>query len=392
MSSTPNAVIDLFSGVGGLSLGAARAGFSLALAVEKDSHIIEAHKKNFHGCKHLQGNLMEFSGNKLLEEAGISKKELAGVIGGPPCQGFSYIGRRCAKDSRNLLFIRFFELVAEMNPCFFMAENVPGIMEDSHEHIRKSAYALVPNFNILSPIRVKASDYGAPTKRERYFFIGVRKDLNVLLEEGDFMPSLSIQKIDVKTALKGLPTTIKDTWKTEELGWRCVRTQSNSYFWDRIQGNIPQGMGEKEALEKYENGRVSGCLGTKHGKETSGRYAKLGAGAQDKISKSTRLRLNDYCPTLRAGTGPDKGSYQAVRPIHPTEPRVITPREAARLQGFPDWFRFDASKWHSFRMIGNSVSPLVSEILLRTIKNKIETKNTPVSRKVIYDQLASLTR
>ncbi|MFX7922723.1 DNA cytosine methyltransferase, partial [Acinetobacter baumannii] len=64
-----------------------------------------------------------------------------------------------------------------------------------------------------------------------------------------------------------------------------------------------------------------------------------------------------FCPTLRAGTGPERGSYQAVRPIHPTSPRVITPREASRLQGFPDWFQFHPTKWHSFRQIGNSVSP-----------------------------------
>ncbi|MFS9669280.1 DNA cytosine methyltransferase, partial [Klebsiella pneumoniae] len=64
------------------------------------------------------------------------------------------------------------------------------------------------------------------------------------------------------------------------------------------------------------------------------------------------------------------GSYQAVRPIHPTSPRVITPREAARLQGFPDWFQFHPTKWHSFRQIGNSVSPIVAEHIMRVLARK----------------------
>ncbi|MCL0160516.1 DNA cytosine methyltransferase, partial [Klebsiella pneumoniae] len=103
----------------------------------------------------------------------------------------------------------------------------------------------------------------------------------------------------------------------------------------------------------------------------------------DKISRSQRLDPNGFCPTLRAGTGSDKGSYQAVRPIHPTQARVIAPREAARFHGFPVWFRFHPTKWHRFRQIGNSVSPLVSEAMLLPIYNyclsvKKELSNTMV--------------
>lgn len=90
-------------------------------------------------------------------------------------------------------------------------------------------------------------------------------------------------------------------------------------------------------------------------------------GKKDAISKAVRLAADGFCPTLRAGTNREKGSYQAVRPIHHILPRVITPREAARLQGFPDWFVFHRTKWHSFRQIGNSVSPIVAEFLLKAV-------------------------
>ena len=92
---------------------------------------------------------------------------------------------------------------------------------------------------------------------------------------------------------------------------------------------------------------------------------------QDRISKSTRLDPQGFCPTLRAGTGPEKGSFQAVRPIHYQYSRVITPREAARLQGFPDWSKLPDTIWHGFRQIGNSVSPIAAERVLSAIFQKL---------------------
>jgi DNA (cytosine-5)-methyltransferase 1 len=101
------------------------------------------------------------------------------------------------------------------------------------------------------------------------------------------------------------------------------------------------------------------------------RFSELEHGQQDIISKAYKLKPDGFCPTLRAGTGPDRGSYQAVRPIHYEASRVITPREAARLQGFPDWFEFHKTIWHSFRQIGNSVSPIVAEKILSVIHQRL---------------------
>jgi DNA (cytosine-5)-methyltransferase 1 len=94
-------------------------------------------------------------------------------------------------------------------------------------------------------------------------------------------------------------------------------------------------------------------------------------GEKDEISKTVRLKADGLCPTLRAGTDASRGSYQAVRPVRPTAARVITPREAARLQGFPDWFQFAPTKWHSFRQIGNSVSPFVAEAVLAVLADSL---------------------
>lgn len=120
-----------------------------------------------------------------------------------------------------------------------------------------------------------------------------------------------------------------------------------------------------EAIRRlHGENRVSGCVGTQHTDVVVERFKVLREGERDRPSRAVRLVRKGFCPTLRSGTGPERGSYQALRPVHPAEPRVITPREAARLQGFPDWFLFDPTKWHSFRQIGNSVSPILAEHVL----------------------------
>jgi DNA (cytosine-5)-methyltransferase 1 len=136
----------------------------------------------------------------------------------------------------------------------------------------------------------------------------------------------------------------------------------------------PEWLGSYEAKMILKEGRVSGLFTTNHATEVAKRYQDVQQGQTDPVSRSKKLAWDGLCPTLRAGTGSDKGSHQAVRPLHPEDGRVITVREAARLQGFPDWFTFHPTKWHSFRMIGNSVSPIVSKFLLGVIRQKL--KNT----------------
>ncbi len=362
-------VIDLYAGVGGLSLGSIRAGFDLALAVEWDKHAMKAHEINFPNNNHLNIDIAKLSGKKLLKEAGLAEGELDGLIGGPPCQGFSRIGSRDHLDPRNDLFVKFFKLVKECKPKFFVAENVLGILDDRYDIIRKTAFKQVKDdYVLLDPMKFKASDFGAPTSRERVFFIGYRRDSMSELTKENFEKQKVAEITTVAKALQGLPTRISSEWLSEEDSWRPVKPLSTPYFKKYVDGNIPTGMGDVEAVRKYkEEGLISGNFGTRHSPEVYKRYKALKPGQTDSVSRSVRLKKNGLCPTLRAGTGSDKGSYQAVRPIHPTAHRVITPREAARLQGFPDWFQFAPSKWHSFRQIGNSVSPVLSEKILKVV-------------------------
>ncbi|MFT5622317.1 MAG: DNA (cytosine-5)-methyltransferase 1 [Bacteroidia bacterium] len=363
-------VLDLFCGCGGFSLGAARAGFNVVAGVDFDKHAIATHARNFKQSEHLKLDICETTGTEILEQIGLDRSELTGIIGGPPCQGFSYMGSNNANDPRNQLFRRFYEIVAELKPQFFVCENVPGLLHEKYKHIRVEALAIVSDdYDIVGPVKMRASDYGAPTIRTRAFFIGTLKSSPIKFQESDFLPSSDIVATTVEDALVGLPKKINEAWQAEEQGWRTVRANlKKTYFTERALGVIPEGMGDVESMNRLKSKRqVSGCLGTVHLQRVIERFAEVPEGKSDKISRAPRLNRKGFCPTLRAGTGSDRGSFQAVRPIHPTENRVITPREGARLQGFPDWFRFDATKWHSFRQIGNSVSPIMAERVLYTI-------------------------
>jgi DNA (cytosine-5)-methyltransferase 1 len=358
-------LIDLFAGVGGLSLGGARAGFEIAGAVDINERVMEAHRRNFPNTHHLIDDLSKISGSELLRKLDVVKPD--GIIGGPPCQGFSVMGHRNATDDRNTLFSHFFRLVSEIRPRFFVAENVAGILDPNYSSIVASALEHVDSdYDVIRGIEVCASDFGVPTSRRRVLFIGTLPN-----ESGfnrDCFESRSRSKaVHVSDALFGLPV-VRSDWKAEDQGWRVVHGHAKTSFGKRLNGCVPTGVGCLESLERLrKHSEVSGCLGTAHTPDVKRRFKNLKQGSQDPISKCVRLRPDGFCPTLRAGTGPELGSYQAVRPIHPTSPRVITPREAARLQGFPDWFRFDATKWHSFRMIGNSVSPILAERILSQI-------------------------
>jgi DNA (cytosine-5)-methyltransferase 1 len=364
-------IIDLFAGAGGLSLGAARAGFTVKAAVELDKHAVATHSRNFPLSKHLALDVAKLAGEELLHLSDLKMGELDGLVGGPPCQGFSSMGNRDVADARNDLFAHFFRLVSETKPAFFVAENVPGILSERYDEVRSAALSLVPPaYRVLDPITVQANLYGAPTLRKRIFFIGyLPTRFSVELTKEHFGPPTQVEAAIVSMALQGLPTRIDCRWQSEEMGWRPATSCGGTFLASRITSSVPVGVGNAALMERYfDKGEVSGCMGTRHSDDLRRRYRALKYGETDAGTKSRRLDPNGYCPTLRAGTGAEKGSYQAVRPIHYSSARVITPREAARLQGFPDWFVFHSTKWHSFRQIGNSVSPIVAERILTPLQ------------------------
>ena len=370
-------VINLFSGAGGLSLGAKRAGFNIAGSVEIDPRAISVYNRNFPNTPFWEKDISTVSATEILKKFDLKVGEIDGIIGGPPCQGFSHMGQNNSKDSRNKLFTDFFQIVKDASPKFFLAENVPGILSPKNSKFIKQARSkLEDKYEILEPMKLVANEFGVPTKRKRIFFFGYLKDKINSIEPTDFEAE-NTKSVYVKDALKGLPEEINPHCLREEDGWREIERAVKGDFGSKLYEQIPDGVGDPKAITRLEEkSEVSGCLGTRHSKKVLDRYSKIKPGEIDHVSKSRRLNSKGFCPTLTAGTDSDKGSYQAVRPLHPTQNRVITPREAARLQGFPDWFQFHPTKWHSFRQIGNSVSPILAEHILSVIKKALQRSLT----------------
>ena len=349
-------VLDLFSGCSGLGLGAAKAGLRVVASIDHDAILTSSHEANFPGSSPILADIASLSGVGLRNRLGVS---IDGIIGGPPCQGFSEIGRAAPDDPRKYLLDHFFRLVDELRPRFFLMENVRGLLfEKNRPFLDRALGRVAASYRIVGPFHIDASDYGAATRRPRVFVIGY--------DAKHFEP-LSLEH--VRAAQRPAATVrdaIEDLGEASEVGsddagfdfWRHARTGEISNYARRLR--------ERRAL-------FTGHRRTPHLPSVSSRFSTVAPGGIDVIGRHPRLAWDGQCPTIRAGTGPDRGSFQAVRPLHPTEHRVITTREAARLQGFPDWFRFHPTIWHSFRMIGNSVSPILAEHIFSLIRSRFSS-------------------
>lgn len=357
-------ILDLFSGCGGFSLSAKMAGFEVVTSIDIDPDITSKYEINFPDSNLLLTDISKLNGNSLLQKIG-SRPD--GIIGGPPCQGFSLIGRRQKNDPRNALLYHYFRIVKELQPAFFIMENVPGLMSSESKSLLDEGLSLISGtYNIAVKGIFNAADYGAATNRKRFIVTGYNPHYVDKPDAWKRRP-----KVSVKEAISDLPHL--RNLKESEDGQVYGAYRDNPSMYASQLRKIPRGISRLHpSIPWLSSGYVSGCATTQHTVLVERRFARVKPGESDSISRYVRLRLDEPSITLRAGTGRDKGSYQAARPIHPSCNRVITVREAARIQGFPDWFIFHPTIWHSFRMIGNSVSPMLGKAALESFKGKIE--------------------
>jgi len=359
-------IVDLFCGCGGFGLGAELAGFHTIAAIDVDETLQSAYKRNFPNTNVVKADLSKIGENDWESILG-GVDNVDGIIGGPPCQGYSRMGAGDISDSRRLLIMDFFRHVNILSPKFFVMENVEGLLDAKNiGQLQKAISSVDKKYTVLEPLVIDASLYGAPTKRKRVIVIGFDSERISGINKELFFSLNNV--VTVRDAISDIPEPIQQSGDPEDFGWAKYKSiDVLSEYAKFLRAAPPEGLGDPEAIRRLCQSEVSGNFVTVHSESVQERYASIAPGKADPVSKSKKLSWDGLCPTLRAGTGADKGSHQAVRPLHPDFGRVITVREAARLQGFPDWFCFHPAKWHSFRMIGNSVSPVVSRAILSKI-------------------------
>lgn len=350
-------LVDIFSGGGGFSLGARQAGFSVVAAIDNDPILTSSYPHNFPDTRMIMKNVVELDGETVRDAV---KGPIDGIFGGPPCQGFSAIGKHNPDDPRRHLLTHFFRLVREIKPSFFVMENVLGLAYSNSRSVLDKALLQVDEYAILGPEIWNAAQFGAATNRSRLFVIGVHKDRGEPITSDDMRP-WKCEPATVQSAIGDLEGA---TVVGEEDGFDTWRVDP-----------LARSTGYARAL-RSPDGRFTGHRITRHSESVAARFNDLREGGFDSIGRHPRLAWSGQSPTIRAGTGVDKGSYQAVRPVHPRHPRVITVREAARLQGFPDRHRFHPTIWHSFRMIGNSVSPIMARAIFCMIRARFGNGTT----------------
>ncbi len=356
-----------------MSLGFEQAGFDVVAAVEIDPVHCAVHKYNFPSTAVISKSVAGLSAAEIRLAAGIGDSPVDCVFGGPPCQGFSLIGQRVLDDPRNSLVLEFVRIVAELNARTFVFENVKGLTVGKHktfleELVRafeKAGYDVRLPWHVLN-----AANYGTPQQRQRLILMGAKKGLPV----PDY-PMPTTNAANTHNPIPGLPAgpscgdAIDDIPDADRfvalIESDSVRTQAykkpSTYAAElRCLTNDAWHYGY---VRKWQPEFLTSSARTIHTDISRRRFEETQPGTVEPISRFFKLSPNGLSNTLRAGTDGARGAFTSPRPIHFAYDRCITVREMARLHGFPDWFRLQATKWHGARQIGNAVpAPLARAI------------------------------
>ena len=371
--------IDLFAGAGGLSLGFEQAGFDVAAAVEIDPVHCAVHKYNFPRTAVIPRPIETLSGAAIVAAACIGGRRVDCVFGGAPCQGFSLIGHRVLDDPRNRLVRDFVRIVAELDARTFVFENVKGLTVGRHrafldELIGEFSYA---GYDVQVPWRVlNAGHFAVPQHRERLFLLGARK--------GESLPDYPAPSTNItgrRQRIEGFPDgpTCSDAlgdlpdadgyealMDSDSVGTARFGEPSAYAAILRCLANDAWHCGY---MREWNPALLTSSTRTEHTTISRRRFRATEPGSVEPISRFFKLSESGVSNTLRAGTDGARGAFTSPRPIHYRYDRCVTVREMARLHGFPDWFRFNATKWHGARQIGNAVPPpLARAIAGRVIK------------------------
>lgn len=416
--------VDLFAGCGGLSLGLSLAGMHGLFAVERDAMAFETFSSNFvtpnapeayrfEWPSWLEGRawgIDELLDRHLAELEGL-RNAVDVLAGGPPCQGFSFAGRRVEDDPRNLLFGKYVEVVKAVRPAALVLENVPGMkvahrptnvveLREGQQPRRQSFYDKLASSLDEAGYEVKArlvdaSRFGVPQKRSRLIAIGVRKDLSEWLEDGVSRVFELLEEARIKQLRDlglGEVVSAQDAIGDLEISDRplvdCTDVRSPAGYFEATPRNADT------AYQRLMRDGMTGSLNSmrlaRHRDDVRERFTRI-------LQECRRgVRMNDEA---RLGYGLKKHRIypmSATEPaptittlpddvLHYAEPRILTVRESARLQSFPDWFRFEGKyttggtkrtqECPRYTQVGNAVPPYLARAIgaaLSTALDEIE--------------------
>lgn len=363
-------IIDLFAGCGGLSIGFNQVGFKTVKAVEFDKMIANTYIKNHPDVPVVVDDIANIATSNVFKQGDADV-----IIGGPPCQGFSMAGARIRTgfidDPRNYLFKHYFNIVKTVKPKVFVMENVKGIatMQNGaifNEIIKNFSDTELLNgdkYHIFHTV-IKAVDFGVPQTRERMIIIGVLNN--------EFDGEKTFKAVKERLSVE------KPNFFDKVTVWEAISNLSEITPTDTGEIKNPKAVSNYQKHLSSKKEILSNHIATKHSKLAKERMKKIAEGENfttlEEDIKSVhsgsygRLEKTGFAPTIttRFDT-PSGGKF-----THPVHNRTITPREAARIQSFPDDYIFYGNKSSICKQIGNAVPPKCSYFLAEVVKEMLK--------------------
>jgi DNA (cytosine-5)-methyltransferase 1 len=403
LTSQPVA-IDLFAGAGGFGLGFEMAGFSVPLSVEIDAWACDTLRHNHPRMTVIQQDICEFNSANSVKEICLFKPDI--IIGGPPCQGFSIAGpaQKDPKDPRNSLFINFAKWIEFLEPKAFVMENVKGLLSRKSTEGKKVIDIIKKNFEDIGYIvevwLLNAAEYGVPQIRERIFIVGNKtgKKLGIppkthsvdlltishyqcsVFESMSLLPAITLwDAISDLPPLKAREGEEQQSYISEPQNHYQKNIRNNSHtLYNHVAMDHSQRLVERFKHIKW--GESSSDAPKEYGARRRGGNGELSEKSYDQNNR----RLNPYKPSHTIAA-----SFYANF-IHPFQHRNLTAREGARIQSFPDTYRFlgkktvvshkllhreerfDEKFLCQYNQIGNAVPPLLVKAIALHIQEKLE--------------------
>lgn len=392
--------IDLFSGGGGLAEGFRQAGWRIVAASDVDSGASATFRRNFPEASFFEGPISKVTAEMLMDETGLKPGDLDCLIGGPPCQSFSYNNhQRSADDERARLFRRYLKIVATLRPKTLVMENVPGMLSVGGGSIVKAIRRRLKKLGYEVAIRILyAEDFGVPQQRRRVFVVASRVgDPRDIFPEGTHGPAAKPSEeansyvhrwsppegttlpkfVTVGDAIADLPRLTSGGGKFECAYRKPAKTEyqrtarSNA---DKLRNHVCHSL-TGDMLRRIKHVPEGG-----NWRDIPRHLLTEGmkrARKSDHTKRYGRLKRSKLASTILTKCDPHWDPHWGAY-VHPTQNRTITVREAARLQGFPDTFVFEGTHLSKqYEQVGNAVPPPLAAAL--GCKARVHVEASPLS-------------
>jgi DNA (cytosine-5)-methyltransferase 1 len=361
-------VIDLFAGAGGLSYGFANDdNFEIIAANEIASDMVKTYKANHPFIKVYHCDIKDFGITNLKNDFGIGKKDIDIIIGGPPCQAYSTVGKRLLNDPRGQLFQEYYRILKEIEPKFFIFENVKGLLSMSKGELFKTIIFLFESLGYKVYYKLlNSADYGVPQIRERIIIIGTKLKNKYSFPEpthcnNEYLLNLKLKPyLTLSEAISDLPFI-----KSGEQSFEYA-TEPKNEFQKLMRKNAPKKLMDHIAPKNNEK-----LIKIMEYLPDGGTPLDLPEELRPKSGfKNTYSRLwwNRPSTTITRNFSTPSSS----RCIHPKAPRPLTTREGARIQCFPDDYIFYGSRSSKNLQIGNAVPTFLSIALKNSLKEHFQ--------------------